>query len=493
MSIKSDLYIEHQPEWGIRESESLTGSEVFLGLVNHGLFADKLPPCFVSKGLSDRVPQCFVDFIDGNSKKTNKYRRDYIQYQSLRDINIPRNIGIPHPESYIVQCLSIKKFWEEILEHCNRPSLKFTRIYPRRLKGGAIFEMNYRGVERYENEENKMFWGASASYIVKADIKACFSSIYTHSIPWALHGKQKAKEDQGHRSFSGNLIDRCTQNTRDGQTNGLLIGPHASNIISEIILTSIDCELQKKGYRQVARYVDDYTFYAKSYQEAENFIRDLNMLLRYFEMSLNEKKTKIIKAPAPGDDDWVLALRRYQLPYESLEKGKIPFGVVRSFLDYALELSKINNKSSPISYAIKVLFNKNDVLPLTLRAKRLYVQMVINLSLSYPYLAPLLGEYVFERYWYSGVKLNISSFVSSLIDIGIKRIYPDAISHAIYYSLRYGVSLNMCADMVKKIVEIDDCISMVLLYEYGRKHTDEKIKGPIKDRVENKEDKEEGG
>ncbi len=36
-------------------------------------------------------------------------------------------------------------------------------------------------------------------YLVKADISTCFPSIYTHSIPWALIGKDDAKARRGSR------------------------------------------------------------------------------------------------------------------------------------------------------------------------------------------------------------------------------------------------------------------------------------------------------
>src|SRR5690625_4753375 len=251
MSKKSSLNDMKSFLLAVQSNEGLLGFEVFSGLVDHGIFADRLPPCFISKGLSDKIPQDMIDLVyddEKANKKINKYRRNYIQYQSLRDVNIPRDIGIPHPEAYIAQALSIKRYWNEILEHCNRPSPTFRRVYVRRLRSGAVFEMNYKGVERFESEENKILWEASALYIVKADIKACFPSVYTHSIPWALHGKQKAKGNRRLGGLYGNLIDKCTQNTKGGQTNGVIIGPHTSNIISEIVLTSVDLELQKKGY-----------------------------------------------------------------------------------------------------------------------------------------------------------------------------------------------------------------------------------------------------
>lgn len=95
-----------------------------------------------------------------------------------------------------------------------------------------------------------------------------FPSIYTHSIPWALHGKAVSKKSTSITALAGNLLDKCTQHTRDKQTNGLLIGPHSSNIIAEIILTKIDVELQAKGYKKIARHIDDYAFYAEDFAEA---------------------------------------------------------------------------------------------------------------------------------------------------------------------------------------------------------------------------------
>src|SRR5690606_10219223 len=147
--------------------------------------------------------------------------------------------------------------------------------------------------------------------------------------------KSEAKTDSSLSGLFGNLLDKCTQNTKDRQTNGILIGPHTSSIISEIILTSIDVGLQECGYSRVVRRIDDYEFYAADLQEAEAFVRSLGILLRDYEMSLNEKKTEIIELPTPSIANWVQALNRHPLPKED----EITFRTVRSLLDLALELS----------------------------------------------------------------------------------------------------------------------------------------------------------
>lgn len=65
---------------------------------------------------------------------------------------------------------------------------------------------------------------------------------------------------------------------------------------------------------------------------------------------------------------------------------------------------------------------------LSLRAKRMYAQETINLALAYPYLAPILDEYVFTPYWHADLKAQIVIFSTSLIHLGLRKLYPDAIA-----------------------------------------------------------------
>lgn len=111
---------------------------------------------------------------------------DFTRYEALRDSNIPRHMGVPHPEAYSVQALAIAKHWQAIATHCNKPKPVFSRIHVRHIGDGRIFEMNYKGSERFRLEEDEQKWMSGAQYVVEADIATCFPSIYTHSIPWAL-------------------------------------------------------------------------------------------------------------------------------------------------------------------------------------------------------------------------------------------------------------------------------------------------------------------
>lgn len=449
----------------------LSADEAFEGLVDYGLFSNLFPPCFTSEGLSGYASNDLLALLteceDKKLRKLlNKRSHDFIRYESLREANTPRQIGIPHPESYIVQCLALKQFWEEIKSHCAKPDTPVSRLFVQRTSENRIFLMNYKGARRYENEETDIFNKMSARYIAISDISACFPSIYTHSIPWALHGRMEGKTNRLLSSF-GNLLDRVTQGTRDGQTNGLIVGPHASNVVSEIVLTSVDHNLIKKGYTRFSRHIDDYKFYAETHDEAENFIRDLGLYLREYELTLNVEKTEILSMPRPSEKNWVRELNSFQFP-----EGEINFTKVRWLLDLALNLARLNGTYAVLNYAIKMVPER-----LNERAKRLFTMEAVNLALAYPYLAPLLYEHVFCKHEFDGVIKIIQDFVDRLITIGIQKLYPDAIAYALHYSLKYDVQIQDIE--FKKIIDIDDCVANVLLLEYAKRHGIKKIVSAI--------------
>ncbi len=448
--------------------------------MDFGLFAEKVPPCFTSRGLAAKVPAAMARILrETDSTKLGKLiakqTRAFIRYQTLRDINIPRHLGIPHPQSHLAQCLAIKRSWNQIKKHCAKPAQPISRIFVRDTGSERVFVMSYKGQERFEVEEQEINFATGACYVVHADISTCFPGIYTHSIPWALHGRMKAKKARGDLSLAGNVLDKATQAVRDGQTNGLLIGPHASNIISELVLTCVDNALLKKGHTRVTRHIDDYRFYARSHEQAENFVRDLGMALREFELSLNEKKTKILPLPRPQVENWVRELNDFQFP-----SGPIRFTAVRSFLDLALDLAQRAGTSATLNYAIKMVPARlND------RAKRLFVMEAVNLALSYPYLAPLLGEHVFKKHPHVGMESLINTFATELLQAGIRRIYPDAIAHALFYAIQHDLTVPLTEMQLRRVVTIDDCICDVLLLEYAKRRKLKKLVQAVKTRADN--------
>ncbi len=64
--------------------------------------------------------------------------------------------------------------------------------------------------------------------------------------------------------------------------------------------------------------------------------------------------------------------------------------------------------------------------------------------------------------------------------MGLRKLYPDAIAHALYYVLKHGVALSLDDNDLKEIVALDDCIANVLLLEYATRHKRTKVVSAIK-------------
>lgn len=218
--------------------------------------------------------------------------------------------------------------------------------------------MNYKNWKNDGTLENDLLLtkDKSSRFLVKSDISTCFPSIYTHSLSWALIGKKEAKKSKNGREFNDQLDKACRQ-TKNGETHGLIIGPHVSNLISEIILVKVDNELYKKGYR-FQRHIDDYSCYVETYEEASRFIKDLDVCLRKYDLSINYKKTKITELPVANVEHWIHKLNSIQL---IASYGKTSYLEVNNYMDTAIRISKETGDSAVLNYAIKRLAGMNNI------------------------------------------------------------------------------------------------------------------------------------
>lgn len=230
---------------------------VFDALLGHGMFCDKLPPCFDSSTFLNYINKNY-NIFDSQERK-QKYHRNYIKFSSIGHTHVPREMGVPHPYTYFLLCKHIKEHWEKINEHIGSSGKKINYCHIRKIEAKPyIFEMNYQSNDIYIQEELEIDYKLDAKYVVNTDISKCFPSIYSHSIPWAICTKETAKTNQINNNEWFNRLDEKIRNLSDQQTIGLIIGPHASNIISEIILSTIDSKLLSNGFTKIIRNIDDY-------------------------------------------------------------------------------------------------------------------------------------------------------------------------------------------------------------------------------------------
>lgn len=99
-------------------------------------------------------------------------------------------------------------------------------------------------------------------------------------------------------------------------------------------------------------------------------------------------------------------------------------------------------------------------------------------------LVPVLDAAVFDRYPFEGIDTKIAGFAADIIRMGIRKLYPDTIAHGIYYALKHEQKLSLSEAELAPIVEIDDCITNVLLFEYETKHELTSLRSKINARAQ---------
>jgi len=433
----------------------LTPDNIYEGLLAHGLFCEKLPPVFTA------IP--FHNYCETLTEAFEDKPKRYISFESMRNVNVPRQFGIPNPMAYQRLCRCLADNWVALQTHfCNNTQnqqYKVSRIHIRKLSGTqSLFEMNYSNWKTDGSPDPDLLIGKR--YLAKADIATCFPSIYTHSLPWALVGKEQSKIDRNRNGWY-NCIDHFSQRIKDGETHGLLIGPHASNLLSEIILTSIDYNLTQQNWAYV-RNIDDYSCYVSTYEKGQEFLAELNKELKKYDLLLNHKKTEILELPMASAEQWVRQINSFN----AIQNGKtMNYMEVRFYIDAAIELMQSNNGNAAIlNYAIKVLKNRK----LTENAKSYCIKTFLHLGLIYPYLVPLLEENVFTPF--NVEESEIDKFSQILFADSMRSRNLEGIYYAIYYAIRWEFGLEELTANIA--IDTQDCLILLFSYKYFEKQSD---------------------
>lgn len=149
------------------------------------------------------------------------------------------------------------------------------------------------------------------THMMKMDIANCFYHIYTHTIAWAIKGKELAKDLIGKTTFE-NDFDSLMQHTNYNETNGIIVGPEVSRIFAEIILQRIDINVLNRLKQEpfslrlgrdyeVRRYLDDHYIYANSEENLRKILEVYKEELQFYKLFVNENKLAFMERPFVSD------------------------------------------------------------------------------------------------------------------------------------------------------------------------------------------------
>jgi hypothetical protein len=278
-------------------------------LIEKGYFPDEMGFWFTSKIFAEQI-KTIANEISYNPKIKSKC----LQFSTPKGKFNRREISLVNPYHYFFLSREIANNWECLEEQFNKSNISLTR---------PIFKSSSeRAISRkYSFEDITSIFltkSVGANYLLKIDISRYYSSIYTHSIPWALHTKEIAKANRGN-NYIGNVLDQLSRNLQDGQTKGIPTGQDTSLIISEIIGTAMDEEIINKiDCMNMFRYVDDYYLFLDKKDDAEKALQVIRSILRGFELQINEEKTGIHNMPQSLEPKWLSQINSLSIDEDHL-------------------------------------------------------------------------------------------------------------------------------------------------------------------------------
>lgn len=243
---------------------------------------------------------------------------------TLAQIQFPKSdltdriFSIIDPEIHCDIAYEIAHNWGKILKIIFNPeNLIFSYSFPIPLDSnhsGTVGKLRsgrmiYEFIEMAENDVASEAF--QYTYLVKADIKNFYPSIYTHSLAWAFHSTSYIRAKTRRRDYKhlGNRIDKLFQRSNDDRTNGIAIGPAVSDIVSELLLARVDTAFSKSltnpDHYLAVRFKDDYRILCNTESEAKSVIKNLQNVLREYNLDISEEKTTISKLPDGLFRPWV--------------------------------------------------------------------------------------------------------------------------------------------------------------------------------------------
>lgn len=413
-------------------------------LVEKGYFPEEMGFWFSSKSFAKEIDSICTK-VTFNRKKISKL----IKFSIPKGRYNRRNLGLINPYHYFFLCKEIHENWSDIEEHLNKSDISLTIPI---FKSGTS-----RAISRkYTFEDISGIFltkSVGANYVLKTDISRYFSTIYTHSIPWALHTKAVAKKNRNDSLF-GNLLDKIVRNSQDGQTIGIPIGPDTSLIISEIIGVAMD-EIVMNSTKCLSafRYVDDYYLFYNKLADAEVTLGEMQRAINEYELDLNKEKTNIYEMPQSLEPKWV----------SNINNATLNNSNITSFISITYSIIKEYPNESVLKYSlarIKKLKISKKNWPLV---QAFVLNSIIYDSSAMPLACSILSEYYHKKYGIN--EKEVLKVIDNIVDKALYTNYDYELLWALWLGKLLNVKLN--DEMLSKICLIDNpIIALIILCDY---------------------------
>jgi len=425
-------------------------------VVRYGFFAEQIPECFNSVMLSNKIKE-IMPMVSLKAKAKDATTSPTTLSTYKNDIS-RRVLSLPNPEAFLRVVKLMADNWSEIKSASDSPNSLSPITYIHTYREGASEMLNSENVRESIRSKSDFIEGikncirASLGYKYRLDVDVanCYNTIYTHSIAWAMCGKDEAKKYYRTKMPSSlkskyelaDQLDTYMRYQKNNETNGIVVGPFTSRIFSEIIMAELDRKLTEKGYH-FRRYVDDFKFYFRTESQAQESLPVIEKVLNEYNLNLNTAKTEIHKYPFD-------VISQMKTAFEDALKKEGVFGVLNTAAQF-----QISGEKGAYKYALKML--KNCEIPID--DFDIIMPSLTNVML----IDPKYGKYVVGYLKHNIKKLDknkLSNIMNQELESSLRTELQQ--ESLIFIQIIRELSLNLTASNLINLLKTGDDFSIII-------------------------------
>lgn len=333
--------------------------------------------------------------------------------------------------------------------------------------GGVNFAVNDNEESQEEEKERSVYVEnmlyklqitSGACGILHVDISEFYRSIYTHTLSAIKLGIDGAKEAFLQESQSEdykkyvNLDDRVRR-LNGARTNGILVGPYISKILSEAILAKVDEEFRTEQLVFI-RYADDYEIAIYDESGVEDVKSRIVAILDKYGFRINNEKTFYEKYP-------FYIFNNYQKIVQRLvgEGRNIDSVDIIELFNKFLQMEKDGEKGA-VRYLLKTYKNEYHV-----EDKQLYASYLLNILCNDEKSLGLACNIIIHEYNAERIELN-----ETFYNVIVKKLkYKIRKKHDLEvvwltYLLKY-TNYEITNDLLEEILKSKNDLAIIIALE----------------------------
>lgn len=429
-------------------------SERLKALLSLGYFPSELPPPFNTKDLGKFRKHVSENWPDKKAPATTPSI-----YSAQRLGRKRRNLSIVNPISQFFLCKEIAESWVEIRKTIqdSKTSLDTAELHKDAQR--AILKPDFSRVDFM-----RLHAGGNYDHVLVSDISRFYGTIYTHSIPWALHGKAWCKKNRFSKAYSkslGDRLDRCVRRGQGDQTLGIPVGPDTSRVISELVAVGVErryLELSGCDGTSAFRFVDDWFIGHDEARDAEAAIRNLAEASAEYELELDLEKTKILDAKDEIVASWPTELADLMV---SSNGPKSQVRQLHRFFSRAFELALDNPQNNVMDYALKLARSFR----IHKDCYTLFESFILRCARAYPIILPTVVQ-ILVNYRKDGAPVSSDRCRKLIIDELRKSValrHSDEVAWVLF--LAKALSIKLPAKQLAPICRTENSVWALLVLD----------------------------